>query len=496
MFFLLTKSCAGGAVNFQTISALGATGSSVALGANLAQQVLFRSGYRLGSDATPGQELGVGIEVSAAGDQITVTSDFAGREPIFFSRCAGGFTVSNSFAVLISCLKEAGQPVTPHQAVIDAQSSDSWIFETAAFHSTMVEGVQICPASHFVRISMAAGAVQIVKQDAGALEHGYEDGLDQTATYLRSCLKLLLENHEFPILSLSGGQDSRILLAAAMSLDSPARKNLLLHSIKSQSEEYAIVEKIAKKYGFPLNVYPQKTRVVKLEPESAARRWILANLGVCFRNNYSDKYLVETNAILIRGGQVHASYYPIVLRKWLRDIRRVSEQKYLLYSGLMMDSALPNLQVTLDSHYQFFRYRFHYGLTGYAASIGPLTVDPLINPFYERLATLLDFDARESGNLCRDLCNMMEPDVLSFGFAKGKNVTGAAGAEIPQQVRRSPASAFVPMTFSNPGPAKAEAATGQSSKVYPHQIVDAAIFKDMTVSQVKKFNCDYIFGQR
>lgn len=493
MFFLLKKYELNGKIILDLYDTFGIRESTTEIDEFSKKLLLFENGYKVKSEPQITNNIGVGVKVYRKKNSVLIKSDSSGREPIFYKLFTDGFIVSNSLNIIVLEMRDHGISIDPDQAVINAQINDLWIFETAAFHNTMVKGVKICPSSHFLEIKITNGSVILNKNDGENTELTYTDLLYKTIDITRSFLNSIFDEYEYPILSLSGGQDSRILLAAIITLDESKRNKLTIHSIKDKAGDFGVVQAIVNRYNIPLNQYPHKVVRDKLDPEAAISRWLLFNLGISFQNNFSDKFLKYSNAVVIRGGQVNASYYPIILKRWLRDIRKKSENEYLKYSKLISDFISPDIDYAIDNHYKYFRYRFHYGQINYLATINPLIVDPLINPYYEMLSEKIDFKEKESGRICRDMCKILCPEMLSFGFDKESNRINSAYQNQCNYKANSFSKEFFPIFMSKLSKVNFPEAKKSSKFDLNKRIIDLMAVEEINISNNKKIMYKYLF---
>ena len=385
---------------------------------NGVDEIIYINGFQFNSVDTGKVNVGVGSTVKRVNSSIIVESDYAGREPIFYSIQKDSSFASNSFAILFDYLNESGFNLTINDFVASAQMNSLWIFETLAFHQSLINQIKVVPARSYFNMKV----IEIIsREDNYFVNHDYHSVLNDLVEYLRGYLDQLFDLFEFPILSLSGGQDSRILLAAALTLDSSKIKRLTISSIKNKRSEFSVVQDICKRFNLNLNIFKNRTERQIIENEIAISRWRSANLGWSFQPNFSNKIMFANDSVVIRGGQVHASYYPIVLKKWISEIKLRDEATYFQYCNLLCDGISENINDAINSHYKYFRYRIHYGCSNYLSSINPIIIDPLINPYYEELSDRLTFEEKEQGRLCRDICKVLEPSLLNFIFDKENN---------------------------------------------------------------------------
>jgi hypothetical protein len=365
-------------------------------------------------------EIGSFTKINHNDNLIKISTDYSGREPIFYSPLIDGGIFSNSLFLLKEKLKYFDVSIEINKNILLAQNTDYWIFETLAFQETHISNIYLCPLDCHIEIIINSKNYSI-KTNINTNISSYGDNLENNIVYLRSLLNAISKNYEFPILSMSGGQDSRIILSALLSLDQQVVNRFTLSSIPSKHRDFEVVSLLSKRYGIPLNSYKDKITYENLTTEQSIMRWIVACYGLNFQSQYSGKIISSYNSVIIRGGQCHASYYPHALKKWLSEIKKVNIDDFKYYLSKLFFLSNSNLEDLIYKHYKYSRYRFHYGLINYQASFKPLTIDPLINPYYEKSADFLSYEEKETGKLCKDLCRLLEPDVLKVEFDKPSN---------------------------------------------------------------------------
>ena len=201
----------------------------------------------------PGDETAWGAFVSAAveGESLRIRRDVFGMVPLFWT-CDDGFSAASDSVLLLAALRRAlGAPLTPDHANLHARS----ILNLAAAQTTS-------PSTHFQEISAAAAGQEVV-QRRGSVEVGasllrqvlapaddYREAIRHAAAQLAGTIAALGRLDAWQTeLSMSGGLDSRLLLAAAHF--SGARMNVASRrTTKGHERDFEVAESIAAAFGF------------------------------------------------------------------------------------------------------------------------------------------------------------------------------------------------------------------------------------------------------
>lgn len=237
-------------------------------------------------------------------------------------------------------------------------------------------------------------------------------------------------------LALSGGMDSRVLLAAAL-LSPSAREQATFNCTNknpSHATDYAVVSEMSGALGFPLGLRPAET-----EPATPTTRrinetvglWNLANAGIY-------DFLVLPNYVLNSVGAFSVSGHGAELHKgnygW-RPVQAISvnivEPSVRAAFLSQTEKALSSLGLDHDSpigsewHYLAYRNALHAGQVSTTSMVG-------IRPLMMRdLVALSRSDVNQYPNprkgrpsMVNDLLIMLSPEAASFRFdVQSKNMS-------------------------------------------------------------------------
>ena len=390
---------------------------------------IFKYGQFLGDQSNANKEAynySVGIEVTVSSEKIKIIGDVGGRSPIYYySPNKNVFIASNSFLILKDCMKLFGFEIRPNYKIIKIQMADSWIFETAFSHQTLIDNVFLCSKNNYLQYTYPDGlAKEIAFRATEDFDlYSYPEAILKSAEHLRSVISLLISQYREILLSLSGGQDSRILFSAVLTLPENLKKKIKFKTggEKNNSRDFLVAQSMCENYDLPHNekiIVP----IIQISDNHTINRWKHENVGWCYQNNLSNNYSVNNQQILsLRGGQIHATYYPQVLKKFLKsDLYKAVADDFEDADDIFLNGT--NFSEFNDdffnAHYGFFRYRAHYGRNNSLRTCWTSIEDPLINPWHEAANYLLPLKDRNLGGICRDMCLNLEPSVLNFEFDK------------------------------------------------------------------------------
>lgn len=371
----------------------------------------------------------IGIEISTSAEKVKISGDVGGRSPIYYySPNKGIFIASNSLLILKDCMKLFNYEVKPNFEIIQIQMVDSWIFDTAFSHHTLINNVFLCSKNNYLKYTYLDGLAKEVafKTPEDFNISSYRDAILKSAEHLRNTMAFLVDQESTPIISLSGGQDSRILFSAALTLPEHLKKKVKFKTggEKSESRDFLVAKGLCTHYDLSHN---EKITVpiIKISNDYTINRWKHENVGWSYHNNLSNNYSVNSESFLsIRGGQIHPTYYPVILKRFLKsEVFKALSEDFDKANNIFLNGT--NFSDFNDEffnkHYGFFRYRIHYGRNNSLRTQWTSIEDPLINPWHELANYLMPLHDRNSGGICRDMCLNLEPSVLTFEFDKVDN---------------------------------------------------------------------------
>jgi hypothetical protein len=371
----------------------------------------------------------IGIEISTSAEKIKISGDVGGRSPIYyFNPKKRIFIASNSLLVLKDCMKLLNYEVRPNFEIIRIQIVDSWIFDTAFSHYTLINNVFLCSKNNYLQYEYLHGfATEVAfKTPEDFNIYSYREAILKSAEHLRRVMAFHIDQYSTAVISLSGGQDSRILFSAALTLPENLKKKIKFKTggEKSETRDFLVAKGLCTNYGVSHN---EKISVplIKISDEHTINRWKHENVGWCYYNNISNNFSANSEDLLsLRGGQIHPTHYPIVFKRYLKsEVFNSLGNDFEKSANIFLNGT--NFSEFNDDffnqHYGFFRYRIHYGRNNSLRTLWTSIEDPLINPWHEAANYLMPLHDRNLGGICRDMCLNLESSVLAFEFDKIEN---------------------------------------------------------------------------
>lgn len=213
-------------------------------------------------EAAPVGENGAYVYIEAKDDRIGVYQDFAGSFGLFLFRQDGYFAISNNFQLLAEYLSSRGYRLTEN----DDYNCHFFLVSLCSMscEETPAKEIALLPRDTVVRIDKKSGDLEIRQIDFGELSipiasmealEVLDEWFERWTTLIAGTARL----NEYMYQDLSGGMDSRVLLALLLNSGADMRAIRVESSeleIHTYAEDYAIAKQLADRHGFALNVDP------------------------------------------------------------------------------------------------------------------------------------------------------------------------------------------------------------------------------------------------
>lgn len=386
-----------------------------------------------------------------------VFSDYAGYAPVFYAFLPGKAVVlSGSFSGAVQGLKSLGGNTTLNLGnYLTLITGRERTFETLIASETMANEIHILRPDE--ALSIEHHAVKIVNRaqlsPAASLDN-YEQALRAAVEYTRNTISHVLSNNTeaLPLITLTGGVDSRLILAflnttpflhdfKVWTMDPRDKKEPNKRRIYTIDVE--ISHQIRKSYGLSwMSDWKRQKFSVSIAEALARHQSFYSNYSFQF---YPAKHVqLEKDPILtLRGGggeilrgssnarianakyQEHrenggdlqpvtwaASNY--LSRSFLTNQLRPIAQNFL--EEQLTDGVTNSVREKLDLFYRNHRNRAHFGHHRVSQSKRDFILQVLSNPYMQRLVELSDYDYVSSSSIVLDLFNATDPDLRKFPF--------------------------------------------------------------------------------
>ena len=273
-------------------------------------------------------------------------------------------------------------------------------------------------------------------------EETYKSLLLSVKEDLISNMQALLEHPRFErvVIELSGGLDSRIILAATMNLSEDLRRKIRIASYSNEVSDYRIANGIVNAYGLSWDDSMLTKKVAESYSKNVlSQSPISHNLGnYWIRGVRSDPYLAKyesTHATIYTTGSMGEVLYrpAYAWHNYEQDINRFVEslvcpvdigretkaRKYFtkFVKETLLSFGLEGLNEKMQTHYLFYRNRHHCSKK-YSSM-----------PYWIPLQSKVAFDCRtmryRTGLFDRkfafDLLALLSPDLVKFPYESEKN---------------------------------------------------------------------------
>ena len=378
-----------------------------------------------------------------------VLGDFYGFSPIFYSLLPGEAVVlSNSFSGVINELKLRGVEPRFDVGTYSATVSNSMnLFQFPFGDATMSEHVKLLPFGTALQISMDSVSIvnreNISRSIAGSSIHELVDTGLRTMDHALNLLSSDTSNDL--VINLSGGVDSRLVLAAILS------KNL--------QDKTKIRTKDPRDYnGYSRDVFERDAEIAATLVGDKNLAWFNDpeireiptdfNTALAFHQSYNSNYYFEFSptssleafespvvTLLGGGGEIlRTPNGPIVLAQKLQSQSIgigsigdwVANQTEL--PDVLKEKASHRIQSSIDlstgetlaerlvNQYLRSRNRTHFGQARAWSAGNNLPIQLLANPYFYQAAKKLTFDERRNGKLVRTLFHYLDKSLLSYPF--------------------------------------------------------------------------------
>tara|TARA_B100000700_G_scaffold324541_1_gene430974 strand:- start:705 stop:2279 length:1575 start_codon:yes stop_codon:yes gene_type:complete len=354
--------------------------------------------------------------------KLSVNTDFFGSEPIFWFSDGLNWAVSNSFYKLQKLLEEKSVPLTIDDDVLSNFEIPHSSCQQLIGTRTLFKEIKLCPQGYNIEVLIEEGWVSLVSKEnsLSTLDGSYEElllqGLEQAVLVTKEILKNYEENISADI---TGGIDSRLVLAILLNATNGNLKFINFNSNVNEKRDYYIASKLAEKYNFKIT--NEKSDVIKVSSHQRYEVWRNHNLGV-----YLPIYEPEFGKDIWfhfhgGGGELFRQFYsnsPLVTAKVLSRKHGNGKAKSLV--SVLQDFCNDNNldPSSVDSMYDFYlknRSRLHFG-RGIFTSFRMNVVQPLLNKYLIAAASKLTNYEVESNKMIFDMFKILEPTLLDVEF--------------------------------------------------------------------------------
>lgn len=384
-------------------------------------------------------------------------SDYAGYAPLFYALLPGKAVVlSGSFSGAVQGLRSLGGEVTLNLGnYLTLITGRARTFETLIASETMANEIHILPPNS--ALSIENDAIKIVDRrqlSPAAGVDDYEQALIAAVEYTSNTISNVLSNNTgaVPLITLTGGVDSRLVLAflnttsflhdfRVWTMDPRDKKDANQQRIYTVDVE--ISNQIRKSYGLSwMSDWKREKFSVSLAEALARHQSFYSNYSFQFhpaRHVQLEKHPILTlrggGGEILRGSsnarianvqyedylnsggnleQVDWAAGNYLSRSFLTNQLRPVAQEYL---AKQMDlENVSSVREILDVFYRNHRNRAHFGHHRVSETKRDIILQVLSNPYMQRLVELSDYQYVSSNGIVLDLFNATDPGLRKFPF--------------------------------------------------------------------------------
>lgn len=377
--------------------------------------------------------------------ELRISTDIFGMFGLYYAFGKDYAVVGTRFYDVVRALKAIGVPLSlDERAVASTLMPIGRFFEQATSPRTFSEEIKFLPVGHAIVFSKGTaslkniGVIERIRDGNGAT---YAELLREGAKGVaRHVLAAFNQSHAMLGMGLSGGYDSRVLLAAMLHLGLENHDRVYIDS-KIQPrhvDDLRVAKRIAGYYGFEVNRrYPSAhhfarfgRRIERLDPASAIdefRRTHGPNYHIAFLQElaYSDWTL--STRLTGGGGEIYRDFYkqdfpqPNVTT-FVRNLTELSHKAVVpecrelaaatVFDELRRLDPEPEEWRSLRLHYTAWRNRMHFGRV---EALHRPVVNPLMN-VHLAMASNMFPDGDGERQLLLDLFMLLEPTLAFMEF--------------------------------------------------------------------------------
>lgn len=330
----------------------------------------------------PGHDGAYATLTSQQDGTVIVGTDDAGYGKVYLYTQGNRWAIGTSLIELAHYVKSNNWGLSRnHTQLLSLKMRPGMIAQQLTSSDTVFSEIELVPPSHEIVITSDSGIS--MRKRASKRAESYEAQLSIALSELVGRTKTLLSSGTPLVSDLSGGRDSRVILAAIRYAlgGTPAPHNIRFRSNRRQKADFTTAQNLATQSGIRLNG-PVRANALRRDPIDAFNTWRRNDLGV-YHPVYPDIHYGGEIALSGAAGGAHRTVYrgetleesmsalasPSVNPDVMRKIVEQAE-KSVRTEGASVDSQL--------THFRLFRNRIHGGRNSLrGVSIAPLAARAL-----------------------------------------------------------------------------------------------------------------------
>ncbi|MES3709726.1 hypothetical protein QC590_15985 [Pseudomonas putida] len=359
------------------------------------------------------------------GTKISICNDYFSQLPIFFFANKNCFACSDSLYVLLKLRKSLGLSVHPDIQSIKSRAWINSITNQLISDKTPFAAIKYLPPLNHIEINIIDGNpnAKIVAhaQPAKNATPDFNASTRSSAINIRSVVSSLINLYPLS-LSLSGGLDSRVMLASA--IQKISSKNLHIGTSETLKRDFEVVNLLSKKFNFTFNSRENFVSV-KTTTVDQLSTYVLLSCGV-YDSIYCPKRVPAKSfplPVTGHGAELYKGNYGLQSIDEIAAHCPINKDLFTLE----IERGQEKLHVQSSSgevHYLGYRNALH----GARSTIFSLyAIRPLMQKSLAEHFMLPDTEISlsERKNIVHDLLILLSPELASVEFDKAeKNVSG------------------------------------------------------------------------
>lgn len=261
------------------------------------------------------EEDGCYLRIEAINSESTrFSTDFRGYFPLFYYSFDKEWIVSPSFELVVKEASRRGWPLTLREHQFIPWKSPWSLVQMLTSKRTAFNEVQAL--SYDEEIIVSTVGLTVRKRQISMINNNYKDALEDLIATWSARVMTLVGNGMTIRVDLTGGVDSRTVMAFILNLLERNKSHHLLNSdsflVNSQTnkpEDYAVAKAISNTFKFPLN-NPQRKKYSHVSAVDSFAAWKQYNLGRysphILPSPKQDSGIITFNGI---GGEEHRPFY-------------------------------------------------------------------------------------------------------------------------------------------------------------------------------------------
>tara|TARA_B100001564_G_C20638569_1_gene670931 strand:+ start:217 stop:1842 length:1626 start_codon:yes stop_codon:yes gene_type:complete len=369
------------------------------------------------------------VSIESFQEHVRIQHDCFGLYPVFFYSDSQISIVSDSLFLISRVMKIAGRTVSINK---ESHLTRAWTYGLACSimtKETIIQNVFYLPPCSSLTISTKDSTLycleeQLDVEQVFASENNYIEDLILAKNEILALVNTVRESTKLPLkLGLSGGLDSRIILALLMGHSSGLEKVHINSNIhQTRKDDYEIAQSLSKKFDFEIN---QEIPLGKGKPERVQNpfgNFVLFNLGVFDMTYLYRSYLDTPSLIEIGGHGAEISKGTFSTTKLTRKMPLWRpDKKIALYKDLRKSLRHFGVKMNQKNSTQWHHLLYKSAIqNGRYLERTQLSLRPLMN---RRLAALGLNNKHAENTVLKDLLILLSPELAMQPFDdESKNI--------------------------------------------------------------------------